>query len=56
MAIKTIKLDGFAQLIALLVAALICVAAVYLVVKWCWGDALATQTQSRELAEYAVAP
>jgi tetratricopeptide (TPR) repeat protein len=55
MAIKTIKLDGFAQLIALLVAALICVAAVYLVVKWCWGDALATQTQSKELAEYAVA-
>lgn len=54
MAIKSIQLNGFALRSLLLISALLCVLAVYFVVKWGLADTLATQTQAAEIAEFAV--
>jgi hypothetical protein len=53
MATKSIKFNNGVLRLAPLAAALLCILAVFFVVRWCIADTLATQTQGVEFAEYA---
>lgn len=54
MANKSFRINSIFQQIAIVVAMLFCVIAVYFSAKWCFGSTLAQQSQTKEGAELAI--
>lgn len=51
---RSVKLNAFAQRAVLIAAALLCVTAVYFAVRWYFANTLAANTDSKEIAQYAI--
>lgn len=54
MAEKTIKINNLAEQAGLLIAALLCLTAVFFAVKWCAANAIAAHTIDPETADFAL--
>ena len=54
MAVKSIKFDSLAGRVFLLVAALVCLTAFFFAAKWCFANALAPKSASKEIAEITI--
>ena len=52
--VKSIKLETFAQRALLLGAAFVCLISVFFIFKWCFAYTIATQSEIKEVAEFAV--
>lgn len=54
MAYKSFRINSIVQQSAVIIAALVCVVAVYFTASWCFGSTVAQQAQTKEAAEIAI--